>query len=475
MVLALALASAACVGTPLKERLPRVEEARQSAPLPGLWVDAFAPGPGDGGVDAALKAIPRLEGPATLHLRSGLYAGPFEFPAGTRLEGHGAAVLYVEGAGVVVTAPGALVLEGVSVQGGSVGLSAGGPVTLRRVKFSGHRVAAVQVFDGGVTGEQVEVSSRLDGVVGVDAINAAVRLEGVTLLGPLSFGVRAADSAVTVSKLRSEGPATALQVLRGSVAADDVRAAGGQRAAVLVSKSKGTLARLDVTGHEYALLGTGNTLEVRAVVSRGAAASGVSLVASTVTLTDLTVERAGALGGLQLLDCTSTVGPVSVVDSRNGGVLVRKGRATLGALTVERIEGARGLDGTLFSGDALEVRDAEVDLLQLIARDLDGAGVYVSNFGVVRAGAVIVERSGFGAVVVERKSSVTADRVVSQGSRGPSVAAPEDGTLLVKSLTAQGGDVAVWADCDSGSRVTVQSVGDGTTLPALRCLTGPAR
>ncbi|MBL8918314.1 MAG: hypothetical protein JNJ54_05600 [Myxococcaceae bacterium] len=466
VLLLAALACSACVRAPAREAPP--------AGLPELWVDAFAHEAGDGGVGSALRAVPHLQQPARVHLRSGLYAGPFEFPPGTQLEGHGVAVLHVEGAGTVVTARGALDLRRLTVQGGTVGLLAMGPVRLREVKFSGHRATAVQAFDAGVTAEQLELSSRLDGVVGVEAINAELRLEGVTLTGPMSHGVRAADSSVRIAKLVSEGPTIAVQVLRGSLEADDLRAAGGQGAAVLLTKAKGTLAKLDVTGHEYGLLCGGAQVTVRELSSRGAAAAGVSFFDSTVTMANVRVERAGPLGGVQLLSSTSTVGPLSVSASRGTGVLVRKGRATFGAVTIEGIEGERGRDGTTLSGDALEIRDAEVDVVELKARDLDGAGVYASNYGVLRAGTLEVERAGVGAVVVERRSTVTADRVISRGSRGPSLAAPEDGVLLVKSLTAQGGDVAVWADCDSGSRVTVQSVTDGTTLPALRCLAGPA-
>lgn len=466
LVAAILFLAIGCVRAPIVTTPP-------AGPLE-LWVDAFAPEGGDGGVSAALKQLPALSQPAHLHLRSGLYRGPFSFPGGTHVEGHGEAVLFVEGPEPVVTASAPLSLSRLRVQGGGVGVLATAPVSLSAVKFSGHRVAGVQVLDAGVTGEHLEFTSSVASVVGLDAVNALVSLEDVKVLGPMMHGVRTADSDVKTSKLTSEGPATALQTIRGTLEATGLQAAGGMRAAISVSKTRATISGVKVTGHEFAVLGLGGEVQMSAVVSRGAVAGGVSLVDSKATLKDVTIERAGHLGGVQLLGAESTVDRLTVTDTWASGLLVRKGKATIGAIEVRGIHGERGLDGTLASGDAVQVRDAEVTLARLDASDLDGAGVYASNFGLVRAGVIEVSNAGFGAVVVERKSRLTAERIVSRGSRGPSVAVPEDGVLVVKSLTAQGGDVAVWADCDSGSRVTVQQVTEGTTLPRLRCLLGPA-
>lgn len=454
-----ALLVASCV------RVKGPEPARSLPATTELWVDAFAPEGGDGSRAAALKRLPPLTGPTRLHLRSGLYRGPFVFPAGTRLEGHGEVVLFDEGSGVVVTAQGPLELVQVSVQGAGVGVASGGALALEHVKFSGHRVAGVRVTDGGVTGQHVEVSARVDGVVGVDVTNSSLTLQDVRVSGPMLAGVRARDSAVALTTVRSDGPAMAVQTLGGTLELKALRAMGGMRTAVSLTETKATLRDLDVTGHEYAVLGMGGDVTLDELRSSGAFGGGVSLLGAKVLLMNATIQRAGPLGGVQLLGCTSTLGTVRVTDSQAWGVMVRKGTAKIAFLTADGLRGG--------GGDALHVRDAEVSIERLEASGLEGSGLYASNYATVTAGSVEVTGADTSAIVVERRSVVTADRVTSRGGRGPSLAVPEDGVLTVNSLTAQGGDVSVWADCATESFVTVRAVTAGTELPRLRCLQGP--
>lgn len=454
-----ALVMASCV------RVTPPEPARSAPERPELWVDAFSPEGGDGGRAAALKQIPALTEATSVHLRSGLYRGPFVLPGGTRLEGHGEVVLFDEGNGTVVSASGPLALVRVSVQGGRVGIVAGAALSLEHVKLSGHRSAGVQVVDGGLTGHHLEVSSRLDGVVGVDATNSSVTLHDVKVSGPLLIGVRAKDSAVTLTTVSSEGPATAVQTIGGSLALKGLSAAGGMRTAVSISKTKATLGGLDVTGHEYAVLGVGSDVDLDGLKSVGAFGGGVSLLNSTLRLTNTTVQRAGPLGGVQLLGCTSVLGVVTVTDSQAWGVMVRQGTASIGTLTATNLRGG--------GGDALHVRDAQVSIQRLDASGLEGSGLYASSYATVTAGSVDVSGAETSAIVVERKSTVNATRVTSRGGRGPALAVPEEGLLTVDTLTAQGGDVAVWADCATESFVTVKAVTAGTELPRLRCLQGP--
>lgn len=459
-----ALVVVGCVRAPMPPSLP--------AEPPSLWVDAFASAGGDGGVEAALKTMPALREPARLHVRSGLYAGPFSFPAGTTLEGHGEAVLFLEGTGTVVTASAPLALKHVSIQGGSVGLLATAFTTLEQVKFSGHRVAALQVLDAGVEARSLEVTSRLDSV-GLDAINASLSLDGLKLEGPLAFGVRVADSTLSARQVRADGQSTVVQGLRSSVTVDLLEATGGRRNAVFLSQGAARLSKLNISGFEYAVLGTNTDVVLDGLSARGPHVTAFSFMGSKVTLRNATVERAGSLGGGQLLDCVSRVEGLVVSQAVASGLMVRKGVAFIEALTVTGIRGEVEPDGTIVTGDGLQVRDAEVTLGTLSAEDLDGAGLYAANFAKVTAQRIDVKRSGTGAAVVERKSTLVADSISSRGSRGPSIAVPEEGFIDVKRLSAQGGDVSVWADCASGSFVTIGAVDEATVLPRLRCLERP--
>jgi hypothetical protein len=433
------------------------------SPSPAVWVDAYAPEGGDGGVLTALKRVPRLTAAAELHLRSGLYTGPFEFPAGTTVTGHGEAVLVGEDAPETVVARGPLALRHLSVQGGVVGLRALAPVTLDEVQFSGQRQVALDVADAGLDGRELSFTSRVPGVVGLRAVNAHVTLDGVRGSGTLATLLSFTDSSSTVKQVRAEGPAIVVLAKHGTHRLDGLTAGGGTGAAVQLFETSATVVGLDVTGHEYALLSSRSEATVDGVVSRGARFAGLAFVDSKVTLGRAVVERAGPGGGAQFLASTSTVTELVVSDGNSVGALVRKGKATFERLSVKRVSGAP-------EGDGLQVRDAEVRLANYDAEDLEGAALVATNFASVVAKRIEARSVGVSAAIVERRSSLVVDSLISRGSRGPSIAAPEDGLIDVQHLSARGGDVTVWAGCDTGSLVTIGTVDDGTFLPRIGCL-----
>lgn len=435
-----------------------------------LWVDAFAGEGGDGGRASPLKRVPALSGPTTLHLRSGLYRGAFSFPGGTTVEGHGEVVLFDEGTGVVVAAEGALTLRGLSVQGAAVGVRAAAPLVLERVKFSGHRVAGVELVDAGVTGHHLDFEARSDGTVGLSATRATVQLSEVTARGPLAVVVSGRDAQVELRGVKSEGPATAVQTLGGALVLERLDAAAGLRAAVLLANTRAVIRDSSVTAHEYAVLGRGGEVTLERVSSRGARAGGVSLLQAKVVMDAVTVERAGTLGSVQLLSCDSRIGALTIRDATATGLMVRQGTASIESLVVRGVRGEAMPGGELTQGDALQVRDATVSVARLEAEGVDGAGLSATNYATVTAGTVEVVGFGTAAVLAERKSVVTAEVVNARGGRGPALAVPEDGRVTVGTLSAQGADVAVWADCDSASLVVVKTAAQGTELPRLRCL-----
>ena len=102
---------------------------------------------------------------ALVHLRAGLYAGPLVLGEGTRLEGSGEVVLTGEAGQTVVTAEGAS-LEGLSIQGGAIGLEAGPSVGLTHVHFSGQRKQAA-VVHGQLSLKESQLEASVEGIDGV--------------------------------------------------------------------------------------------------------------------------------------------------------------------------------------------------------------------------------------------------------------------------------------------------------------------
>lgn len=438
-----------------------------------LWVDGSAPLGGDGSQVRPFKTVPALDGGVHLHLRSGLYEGPFRFPPGTVVTGHGVAVLFIDGLGPVVThAGGALRLERLLLQGGTVGLSTTeGGVWLDEVKFSGHGKTFVDARNTLLVGTRLELTSNIPATIGFRQLGGRLQLRDVKLSGPMQHGVKATETALAFDAVQFEGPATGVLLLDGSLEGAGLRFAGGQAAALHVLDAGVTLSNVDVTGHEYGVLGAG-AVSIDGLTVRGPQQSGVSLLGGTSTLAHVRVERAGNMGGLQLLGGRHTLTDIEVKDSNAWGVLVRRAEAAIGALRVSRIRGESAPSGRVL-GDGLMVRDGRAGVDALVAEDLDGSALFIANSGSVVARSVEARRCAGGAIFIERSSEATVDSLVARGSAGPSVTALEEARLVVRDFSATGGDVSVWADCAEGVRVDIKRPAADTVLPALRCLFVP--
>lgn len=461
-LIAIVIATFGCV------KIPPPEIA---APPPvERWVDAYAGPGGDGGVMAALKALPpRLSG--VVHVRSGLYRGPFELEDGAVLVGHGEVVLFLEGDGAVATAHGKTRLEQISFQGGAIGLAVEGQAQVEKVHFSSHRTAAVSVLDGGLTGIALELDARSAGSVGIDAVNATVSLERSSLRGTMAHGVRCTNCALTIDQLRSEGPANALQAVRGRVEAKGLRIAAGAGPAISLADTTAALRDVETTGHEYGLLATGGSVTVAGFLSRGAVVAGLGFFKGTVTLSDVRIHRAGSGGGLQLLDATSIIHSASIDDAQGTGVLVRQGKATITRLEAHLIHGDTTSSGTLLAGDAVQVRDATVELGRLQATEVDGAALAATNFAKATATEIVIDGAATAGIVAERRSRVVASTVRAKAVRGAVLAAFEEGQLQVKRLEAADAETPAWADCLEGAVIRIDST--DRAVEWQRCVRGP--
>ncbi|GMU63699.1 MAG: hypothetical protein AMXMBFR34_54620 [Myxococcaceae bacterium] len=160
-----------------------------------------------------------------------------------------------------------------------------------------------------------------------------------------------------------------------------------------------------------------------------------------------------------------------VTDSTAMGVFVRKGRARLLRVTVERLSAEANADGTRALGDALMLRDAEVEVDQLTAREVEGSALYASAFATVRVGTLLAERTGGGALLVERGASVTVKELTSRGTLGPAVTVPDKAKLSVGRLVVSGGaEVPVFAACEDGAEVHLGRLDSTVPQPPAKCL-----
>ncbi len=436
-----------------------VPDAVRAAPAIELWVDASGAPDGDGSVNRPLKVLVPIKG-AVMHLRSGLYEGPFVLPDGSRLVGHGEVVLHSAGE-VTVTAEGAASLEELSVQGGQVGLLGLGALTLRQVHFSGHRRAAVEarvaltlddsVLDGTVSGTK--------GVVLTEGANA--RLKKVRFTGAFARAIEGKGATLDAEDVQVEGPASALHLVDCRAHVRKLGVAGGSGPGVFTSGGALTLTDAAVNGHEFGLQAKKTKLEVTRFVSKRVAHDGLALLDCSGTLAGIELEQSA----MYLENSELRVSGVKLRQGRGNGILIRHGEVKLDDATIENVR-AEGGSG----GDAVEIRDAEVEARRLVIRDVAGIGVFATASATVKLDTFLCERCRIGALVSENDAVVTVKGMVAKGGEGPAVAALAHGTVKLDGAELGGTQAPIWAECDEGARVTVKNLRSTVGQPPTGCI-----
>lgn len=441
---------------------------------PSLWVDAAARPGGDGSRERPLKRVPaELPERVALHLSTGLYEGPFAFPAGARVEGRGEVVLHAAAPAVVVTGD-ALTLVHVSVQGGDVGLHLSGPTSLERVHVSGHRKVGVEVLPGArLDAQQLEVVGTIAEAVGVHASAATLHVSGARFTGDLRQGFKLEGGAAVLSGAKSEGGNTLLNARDVDVTLERASATAGRGPAVFLSGGTARVDGLVVDGHESALHTLRVTgLDVRHLRATRPSSAGVVLQGTSGTLRDVGVVRTGPGGGLQALDSDVTLEDVTVREAGAMGVFVRKGQARLRRVTIEGVEGESDGAGGRVLGDALMLRDAVVDVDEVTVRDVEGAALYASAFATVSVGRLSCERTGEGLAYVERGAVVKARELTARGTMGAAVLVPDQARLEVETLVIRGaGEGPIFANCAAGATVSIGALDTTLEPPASPCVT----
>ncbi len=422
--------------------------------LPPVWVDAFAPEGGDGSEAAPFKAVPSPVPVAALHLRSGVYEGPFEIPTGATVEGHGEVVLTATGEEPVVSLTGAA-LKQVSSQGGGVGLKSKDAM-LDGVRFSGQRKVAIQA-EGGLRGRKLHFTSTVEGIDGLVGADARVSLHETKFEGGFRRAIDVSGGELRLSGLSFNGAKTAVRALDADSRVQAADATGGSATAFFFAGGRLKVSQLDVQGYEFSIqLARGVLAELEELSASGAAAGCLSLLDADVKLTRARLSRCGPTGAVSLNKGKLTASELVVRESRELGVVVRLGEASFTQLDV----------GGTRDGDALHVRDAEVTVHGANLRDSGGSGLFVSAQARVIGDEVLVERAKKSAFFVERGATVELGRVKVRGGSGPAVLVPDAATVRLKSLDVTGGDEPpVYAECNSGALVKIESL--TSTIPPV--------
>ncbi|HEY8206419.1 MAG TPA: hypothetical protein VIG99_02985 [Myxococcaceae bacterium] len=439
------------------------------------WVDASAPEGGEGTEARPFRALgaalaPERAGvPVRVHVRTGLYRGPFELPAKWEIEGPESAVLFVEGAGGAVLAVADGRVAGVSLQGGAVGLAASGPVRAEGIHCSGQRQAAVEVRGGSLELSGADVRASVSEILGVNVIQGRARVQDSAFTGPFRRAVKAEGAAVevTVERTRFVEAVTAVQLVgvNGHLLGLSVR--GGRGPAVFVGGGEVVVEGLEVDGQEYALLAREARLHARRITSRGAEQGGVALVKSRSALADLTVSGSGPVGAVEVVGGELDLQRFRIQRAASYGVHARSARVAISDGTIEEVTSDR--DGTL--GDGVHLRDAKGRVERVTVRGAGGSGLLVAEGSDIHGTELALERCRWGGVVVETLSSFFGRTIAVRDGGGAALAVPTEAGASVTGLTSvRNQEGAVWAECSEGARVTLKGLTDDAPRPRPRCV-----
>jgi hypothetical protein len=440
------------------------------------WVDASALEGGEGTEARPFKALGAALAPARagaaarVHVRTGLYRGPFVLPAGWTLDGPESAVLFVEGAEGAVLAAGDGRVAGVSLQGGAVGLADSGRVQAEGIHCSGQRKAAVEVRGGALELSGADVRATVSEVFGVIVAQGSARIRDSAFNGPFRRAVQAEGAAVevTVERTRFAEAVTAVQVVgaRGHLRGLSMR--GGRGPAVFVGGGgEVDVDGLEVDGHEYALLVREARFQARGVKSRGAEQAGIGLVKGRGTLEDLAVSGSGPSGAVDVVGGEVALRRFRIERATSAGVHARSAQVAISDGTIEGVAPDR--DGTL--GDGVHLRGVRGTVERVTVRGAGGSGLLIAEGSDVRGSELALERCHWGGVVVETRSSFIGRSIAASDGGAAALVVPTEGDASVTGLTsARNQDGAVWAECSEGARVTLRGVTDDAPRPRPPCV-----
>jgi hypothetical protein len=447
--------------------------SREEVHRPEVWVDAFSPPGGDGTSARPLKAVPRPvpEG-SIVHLRTGLYPGPFVLGAGARFEGRGEVVLTGEAGQTVVTAANAT-LEGLSVQGGAIGLEAGAGVVVTAARFSGQRKQAV-VVRGSLTMSETVLEASVEGIDGVAVDRgASLELADTKFTGGFRRAVLTEGGALTLRTVSGEGPKTLVHAIDATSRLENVRSVLGSGPALFFAGGRLQLGGAELIGHEYSVqLARGVDATLSNVHARGAFEGCVAASASKLSVSASSFTGCGRGGALALQDCRTQVTGVEITSTRELGIFANRG--TLGLLDVRISKIAADAEGAL--GDALHVRDGAVVTSPggLTFTDLGGSGLFASSFAEVRLATVSVERARTSALFVERGAKVNIRALLVRGGSGPAVVVPDEASVDLEALSVSGGnEMPVYAECRAGAKVVLGRLESTVQQLSSLCVTMP--
>jgi hypothetical protein len=485
-VLARRLLLALCVGWPgchprLKPDFPPAGTATEL--WTELWVNqASLPG-GDGSTARPFKSLSEAlakaeKRPTRIQLAAGLYAGPFRTAGPVQISGGPSSILFSEGLDAVLLPGAEIQLEGVGVQGGSIGIEASGRVSMRGVLFSGQRMAAVRLRGGALTAHASTFSASISETLGIVLEeDAEADLSACIFLGPYRRALQSKSrNTVGITDSRFEGPVTGIHQTAGTIRVQRTSFSGGRGPALFTARGRLELSDVRVHGHEYGVqCGEGATLKADGFSSIRADRAGIALARATAELEEIVIVDSGSFGGLQLVSAAASLRRFWIHGGEAYGIHARDSQLTASDGAITQIKDRDGA-----AGDGIHVRGGRTTLASVSIRIAAGAGALAAESAELSMRDVTLENCRWAGLIAETLARVRGSSLWVRHAGGAAIAVPSEADVQIDLLGSEGNSQgAVWAECASGAQVVLSRPrGDalgGTTSRCVRIAPSPKR
>ncbi len=398
-----------------------------------------------------------------VNVRAGTYEGPFLVPPRVTLKGHGAAVLHAPNeAPEVVRLQEGSALEDLRVQGGTIGVRVqGARAAIRRVMLNGQHETGILLEEDALGFEGIDLE--------IDGTNSGIGATGVRLKagagaelvrphfrGAFDAGLRLEPGARgRIAEGRSEGPAHGIRSNGAELEVNGFIALGGRAAGIALGGGRARLRRVQVTGHEYALLaGGGAEVTVDGMASVGAALAGVGIAASSATLSDVLVLESGPHGAVNAVGSQLALSRFLLQGGRGYGLNLHGGASEISHGSIRGISDDGG-----GGGDGVHVRVGEARIAHVHLSDLAGVGVLAAQGATVEVRDVTVLRATWAGLLAETEARLDVRSVIVQRSSGAAVAVPGEAEVSVDALVAkQNAQGTFWIQCGEGAQLRLGRV-----------------
>ncbi|MBS2031383.1 MAG: hypothetical protein JST54_26015 [Deltaproteobacteria bacterium] len=403
------------------------------AATPVVHVQAGAPLGGNGSAERpftrvgdALAAAP--DG-ATIAIETGLYEGPLELGRRVRLEGHGQVVLAAPAdAEVAIRIRSDATLANLSVQGGRVGVQIQqGAAQLEHVRLRGQPEVAI-VCDAGAHCElvDVELQSSFAQAIGLRG-PGVIDVKRVHIAGPFRRAVELKDGTLTGEDLEIQGPVTGVHAIGSKVSLKDARFDDLRGSCTFASAGTLELGEPVFTGCDVAV----EVREGAKVTLTGAIASGCkrAVVASTeahVVAHDLAAVGPSRDAALMLVGGDAELDDVRIRRPGTVAVMARGAKVHFRNLVVDDVRA----DHDDF-GNALFLYASTVDGQDLLARRCEGPAIE-AQLGSGRMEDVVIEQAGLAGLALEHQAELRIDGLELRGAPNAGLACIENSKLQLR-------------------------------------------